>query len=562
MAAWPTTHQGEAGPAGPWPHYPHYYYRGPPEYWPQHHQGPAPYGDYRPWPSEEYRGHPGQFRGGPPPDDYRAPGPAYSDYRAPRPAYSDPRASAPGYGQPVEPGNGPFQGHPAYPVHYSEGRRAGSGLEKETSTDEGENTSNDAGDISSSGESGGGRRRRTGGRGRSKQRSPAPQDIQGKPRDPPPKEEYGKPGYPTSQQGYSKPRDADHQGGFSKPKLPPEDVAANMQDISTGPTVNHQDTKNPTIASLDPKIAPPLSSAPSPAKVKTPQAKSTNQVDLSYPKPMEKEVKPAPTPTKPQTVQTKLSDEKLDVTQNKSGQEAVSLTTGPMVTLPQNHLLQEVQPSEANKEEPKPGVSQLTSETSDTTEPLAPAAQEVVRRASMDRERKVGLTTAPPPAQPATGDAYQALVAGVANPRHQVLLEEEDTTSDDVEDEFAVLAKPRQGAFRSAGAGLHDEDEDFFDKKPSKPSPAPRGLSSNFGGGGVVSGGGGMGHMAGLAMAVGGGRGGLAGGRLGHPAAQAMAMQAAVGMPRGLKTRDSDTEDGGANMSAPEHDEEEEDFWS
>ena len=84
----------------------------------------------------------------------------------------------------------------------------------------------------------------------------------------------------------------------------------------------------------------------------------------------------------------------------------------------------------------------------------------------------------------------------------------------------------------------------------------------------AVLGGGGMGHMANLALSVGGlgpqgaAKPGLSTGRLAHPAAQRAAMMAGVGRQggSGLKIRDSDTESqAGAELSAPE--EEDEDFW-
>ena len=143
-------------------------------------------------------------------------------------------------------------------------------------------------------------------------------------------------------------------------------------------------------------------------------------------------------------------------------------------------------------------------------------------------------------------DAYQAMLAG-ARPTTQETFTEE-STSDDMEAEFAALAKPKS-KLHSTGGGVHDEEGDpFAETEESSPKPRARETSLEPATAGIA--GGGMGHMANLALSVGGGRGlgggglgpaggrggllgghhgGLVGGRLAHPAAQKVGMMAVRG---------------------------------
>jgi hypothetical protein len=203
---------------------------------------------------------------------------------------------------------------------------------------------------------------------------------------------------------------------------------------------------------------------------------------------------------------------------------------------------------------------------SEATEPLGAAEGAALRRASLDRGRKVGL---------GPGEAYRAMLAGAAGPAVQVEEEEtdeEEETSDDVEAELAMLARRRTAP--RAAQGLHSQEEDPFQEQRAASPPTRGAAGGGLGaGGGLVGGGGGMGHMANLALSVGGAAQRppqLAAGRLAHPAAQRLGLQAvgggaqrqAVGQRQaaGPRTQETDTESQAAGaLSGPE--EEEEDFW-
>ena len=169
----------------------------------------------------------------------------------------------------------------------------------------------------------------------------------------------------------------------------------------------------------------------------------------------------------------------------------------------------------------------------------------MLRRASLDRERKVGLGVPTPPVQAAltgvseekTKDAYQAMLAGARPPTTQQTFTEE-STSDDMEAEFAALAKGKS-KLHSTGGGFHDEEGDPFAETEDSSPAAPRARAASLEPATAGLAGGGMGHMANLALSVGGGRGlggsglgpagsrgGLVGGRLAHPAAQKVGMMA------------------------------------
>ena len=135
-------------------------------------------------------------------------------------------------------------------------------------------------------------------------------------------------------------------------------------------------------------------------------------------------------------------------------------------------------------------------------------------------------------------DAYQAMLAGARPSTQQVVTEE--STSDDMEAEFAALAKTKS-KLHSGGGGVHDEEADPFAETEEESSPAPaRAREGSYEPAPTGIAGGGMGHMANLALSVGGGRGGLpggrggllgghgglVGGRLAHPAAQKVGMMA------------------------------------
>merc|ERR1719273_1634822 len=124
----------------------------------------------------------------------------------------------------------------------------------------------------------------------------------------------------------------------------------------------------------------------------------------------------------------------------------------------------------------------------------------------------------------------------------------------------------------SGGGGVHDEEADPFAETEEESSPAPaRAREGSYEPAPTGIAGGGMGHMANLALSVGGGRGGLpggrggllgghgglVGGRLAHPAAQKVGMMAVggnLGQRSSLKTQVSDTESQheAGQVSAPE----------
>ena len=367
-----------------------------------------------------------------------------------------------------------------YPVHYSNlrggcvGRRGK--YERETSTDEGENTSNDAGDISSSGgESGSGRRRRRG------RQSPAPA--------PPPR----------------------HQRTQSAGPLPPTPEQRKNGDSQRSPD----------------KVGSPRVKAHL-LKDKTPDNPKSVEDHSSAAKPIKgggsQKNSPPPPPRK---VEADANAEPEESGKEEEGAEKSEQPPPEILTQPSEEVVEDT--------------------SSEATQPIAPEMKEVLRRASLDRERKVGLGVPTPPVQGVssgekTNPAYQAMLAGARPPPTEQVVTEE-STSDDMEAEFAALAKPRS-KLHSTGGGFHNEEKDDpFAEETEESSPAPRAGATAFEPASAGLAGGGMGHMANLALSVGGGRGlggtgfggrggllgghgGLVGGRLAHPAAQKVGMMA------------------------------------
>ena len=447
------------------------------------HPGDYGPGDYRPdsrgWNHENYRNDDRgiyQYGDGGRRHDYR------EDYQQ-RDDYMDGVGSQ-GIGRP------PPQGRSDYPVHYSNVRKGGRKYERETSTDEGENTSNDAGDISSSGESGSGRRRRRG------RQSPAL-----------PSRQSPAPAPPTP----SRPQRTQSAGPPS-PKQRQESLVHKTHDRVESPRVKDnllKDKQTDNLKSIEERKSSvePVKAEASPTKDSPALLKRDAEIDAK------EETHLKPEEQKEEKVTSK--EELVDKTIPKTTRQVVG----------------------------------DTSDTSEPTQPLAPEAKEVLRRASLDRERKVGLGVPTPPVQAvlAAGaaeekvtktDAYQAMLAGARPSSQQVLTEE--STSDDMEAEFAALAKTKS-KLHSGGGGVHDEEADPFAETEEESSPAPaRAREGSYEPAPTGIAGGGMGHMANLALSVGGGRGGLpggrggllgghgglVGGRLAHPAAQKVGMMA------------------------------------
>ena len=402
------------------------------------------------------------------------------DYRAQSPEYRDEHDDyRDGGSQGVNRPQRRSEREAEYPVHYSN-VRGGTGrrgkYERETSTDEGENTSNDAGDISSSGESGSGKRRRRG------RQSPAPV--------PPPRQQRtqsaGPPPLPSPKQRQNNESSAKKSvDKFESPRVKDNST----RDKTTDNLKSVEDPSSPA----EPIIAGKKNCPPSPTREVEPDANA-----------------------QPDHLEAAKKEENYE--------------------------------NSSNQPPPNPGqVVEDTSETSEATQPLAPEMKEVLRRASLDRERKVGLgvpTALLQTAEKTKTDAYQAMLAG-ARPTDQQTFTEE-STSDDMEAEFAALAKPKS-KLHSTGGGFHDEGGDPFAEETEECSPAPRGRGVSLEPAATAGlAGGGMGHMANLALSVGGGRGfggsglgpavgrggllgghgGLVGGRLAHPAAQKVGMMA------------------------------------
>ena len=323
----------------------------------------------------------------------------------------------------------PHMGPPVYYVHEDHSqvkkrphsRRREPRKEAEMSTDEGENTSNDAGDISSSEASGSGRRR--------KMKSNSP-----------------------------------------RPKLIPSHVNSADKIVQE----KKSDKEKPLMTSTPAMTG---DKEPEPTRVKDPPEPQS-----------EPKVEP-----EPEIVPEVVTDKAKDFIDN------------PLL-------------SSDNGEERK-----LYSPETDVTS----KEEEVVeKKASVDRERKVGVPRVE------ESNAYQQMVqGGVRRPVNAPLNIEDSSTSDDIEAQLAVIPKPRN-TFRAAANSVHNlEDESL-----SEVGPAPTGLGGRQGQ---------VGHPLPLKVGV----AGLAGGRLAHPAAQRVGMAA-------LATTS------GGDLSGPENDEDDEDFWS
>ena len=167
-----------------------------------------------------------------------------------------------------------------------------------------------------------------------------------------------------------------------------------------------------------------------------------------------------------------------------------------------------------------------SSEETETSERMPPAA----KKSSVDRERKVGLGLTPPapvthPVNPSETDAYQQMLMGAAKKAPAPIIDDE-TSSDDIEAQLAFAPQRPKTNFMSGT--MHNNDDESLDnspdqvpKKQQRPvdtAPAAEPLR--------ISGMGG--HSMPLAFGMSGGSqpGLLAGGKLGHPLAQRVGMMA------------------------------------
>ena len=336
------------------------------------------------------------------------------------------------YGAMPPPHMGPpvYYGHEEYNSQVKKrhhARRRDARHEAEMSTDEGENTSNDAGDISSSEASGSGRRRKI------KSNSP-------------------------------------------KPKLIPCHV--NPSDNRVVHQPRKSDKEKPLTAST------PVTTV-----------KTDKEPELTkHVEPPEK------SPLEPEPVSEPETDEAVhDLEDN--------LQIKPDIGGVANGKLDSSESDFTKENEEVKGVGEV---------------EKVEKKASVDRERKVGVKRLE------ETSAYQQMLHGGLKPSVSAPLNIEDTSSDDIEAQIAVIPKPRN-TFKAVTNSVHNmEDESLSEVAPVA---APAGLGARQGQ---------IGHPVPL---------GLLGGRLGHPAAQRVGMAA-------LSTNN------GGNLSGPENDDDDDDFWS
>merc|ERR1712013_575952 len=187
-----------------------------------------------------------------------------------------------------------------------------------------------------------------------------------------------------------------------------------------------------------------------------------------------------------------------------------------------------------------------SSESETSSQEIAPA-----KKVSAKRERKVGVGAQN------TNNAYQQMLLGGSKKTAPPVTFDDESTSDDLEAQFAVMAKPKN-TFRSANeSSLHNIDDQSLSDFQPKPNPILKKeaskpttkLTGALGGGG--------GHPMPISFAMGSKAPGLSAGKLGHPAAQKMGMLAL-----NTETDSNNDNDGGDDdLSAPENDDED-DFWS
>ena len=461
--------------------------------------GPGPGAYPVPSPGPGSYGGPGPYPG---PESYAGPGP----YQGPGPSYY------PGPGYPAYPPMAypPYNGwypHPGYPAR--PGSQAGR-LDRETSTDEGENTSQDAGELSSSEASGSGRRRQrqvspapprpvrhhnTASPGHRRHRpSPSPKHRQKKS-----VEKQNSPAGPGSQespkQNFEPQIEVD---GLHLSTFAPEDkVPGNGSEL--GGEENCEDIAAPAVAVTGGQLQSDV------AIILTSKAVSTSEGTRREKDDSEKKTKDHKNIAEPDA--------------EKPDQLLVS--------------------------EPEPEVAAVQTSESESSEAVGQQVPE--RRVSVDRERKSGAY------QPAAASkAYQQLVAGSRSVQSSE--EEEEGEEDSSSDSLELLARPRvhqNGFSGQAQGGVHVQDHQHL----GEPSPsgqqqqhqAVRPVVLVGGLGGAVGRGGLGGHPVPL---------GLAGGRLGHPAAQRMGLLAL-----GKEEEVQQSRQTAGQLSAP-HSEDEDDFWS
>ena len=191
-----------------------------------------------------------------------------------------------------------------------------------------------------------------------------------------------------------------------------------------------------------------------------------------------------------------------------------------------------------------------SSETDSSVKDVQPQ-KSPIRRASVDRERKVGLGLHQNPVETS---AYQQMLHGGLKKQEIVPSADDETSSDDIEAQLAIgniSTKPRTKFMASS---LHNEDASLNDSPPAPTKKLTQAEPLRMSGLG--------GHPMPLSFGIpgiagaGSAPGVLAGGKLGHPLAQRVGMMA-------LANNDSvqQQNDAGGNMSAPDNDSDE-DFWS
>ena len=350
-------------------------------------------------------------------------------------------------------------GPPVYCGHHEDcqsqgnksgGRRRETRQEADMSTDEGENTSNDAGDISSSDASGSGRRRKI------KTSSP-------------------------------------------KAKLMPSHV--NPADKAV-----RQPRKSD-------KVKPLRTSTPDRTGKISEDNIETNKVDDCQETKLE--LPPEPAVSEPQDVGKASAGDVKDKAEDSEDNLILDSDNSP-----EDLKLYSPESESSTKEE---GVKE---ETKEVVKELV-----VEKKPSVSRERKVGVKRVE------ESDAYQQMLLGGVKKPPPSQSTEDDSTTDDIEAQVAVVSRPRNN-FKAVTNSVHNLDEESL----SEPEPAPV-ETLKLGSGGLG------GHPVPLSL----------GGRLAHPAAHRVGMMALNNNNNNNNNLHTNT---GANLSGPENDEDDDDFWS
>ena len=353
-------------------------YQGPGGYYP-----PAPHDGGYPRYDEHYGYHPHMYNGQPPP-----PGP-YADQYPPQPPMSQSQMR-----WMYEHGHHP-RGHPRYD------------RDNRDMSSEGENTSNDACDLSSSEASGSGRRRKN-------KKFPA---------------------VTKSERRKSKSSSRSRKSCSQSPREDDRDKANPIR--GTNPDEKNTGDQNP-----EPDIKKLSAKKDGDARNDGPGSPKEDPVEKQQPAFVQKEIIKQPAVSVPSRVNSKSEQLMRMESEQKIVLESGDEEDGKLYSSESSVREPEVQDTESSIREPE--------------------VQE--KKTSLDRERKVGV--GPRQNSVVETNAYQMMMHGGVKKPAPVVIDDE-TSSDDIEAQVAI-PKPRTN-FMSGSGGLHNmEDESFGDSSPGQ----------------------------------------------------------------------------------------------